>query len=135
MLRLSSTSEKSLFSFHWRVVVVFFFLSNKTIFFRNHESLRIIFVTIPIVKTKVNLCTTKNTTSRKFFFKGGEKNFSSYFKQIFDDFFHKNLNLKLFLLKKMSSEINIWFARKRKQKFVCKYRKEIEDDTTEYFRA
>ena len=87
MLRLSSTSEKSLFSFHWRVVVVFFFFSNKTIFFRNHESLRIIFVTIPIVKTKVNLCTTKNTTSRKFFFKGGGKNFSSDFKQIFDDFF------------------------------------------------
>ena len=91
MLRLSSTSEKSLFSFHWRVVVVFFFFSNKTIFFRNHESLRIIFVTIPIVKTKVNLCTTKNTTSRNFFFKGGGKNFSSDFKQIFDDFFHKNL--------------------------------------------
>lgn len=88
-----------------------------------------------LLKQKSTYVQQKTQPRVNFFLREGEKIsvlISNKFSMIF---FHKNLNLKLFLLKKIGSEINIWFARKRKQKFVCKYRKEIEDDTTEYFRA
>ena len=77
MLLLSSTSEKSLVFFPLessRVIQSFkrfFFFSNKTIMKVRAKSFFFFFQ-----KTKINLCTTKNTTSRRIFFPDISNKFS-----------------------------------------------------------